>query len=572
MKIKLWQNGFRFAALALGALHAWAAIQSASMNPDGISYLDMGDAFWQGEWRTAINPIWSPLYGWILGLAMAIVKPEISLEFTVVHLVNFSIYLVALLCFEFFWRELDSYRTHLASANSMRAEESETAWGLPAWAWIGLGYSIFIWSALSLIAIWAVTPDMLMACFALLAAGCVIRLRWQPDRPRIYIWFGALLGLAFLTKAVMLPLGLAFFAIVALGHGSWREKVRGLLPAFLVFIVIISPFLLTLAYFEGRFSFGDVGELTYVRYVNGIKYPHWQGDNTRNGKPIHPSRQILSHPPIYEFSGPIGGSYPISQNPYYWYEGVVRRFNWGQQLNRLLISSIFYFDIFFEKQAILILGSIVLYAASGTSRSLNFFDLFRRWGIALIALAALALYAPIYVEGRYIGVFVMLLWGDVWANLSRNKSKYAGNLNRIVSIVMLLFLWLNIIIFNLEGAFALSKPNGAPQRAAAPASNLLIAETLLELGAPPDASVGVIGYGFESFWARLANVRIVVEMLEWEAAPFWYGDSNIQADVIDAFQRGGAIAIVAEDAPPYARLDGWRQVGESSSFIYLFGP
>jgi hypothetical protein len=31
------------------------------MNPaDGISYLDIGDAYWRGDWHMAINAFWSP--------------------------------------------------------------------------------------------------------------------------------------------------------------------------------------------------------------------------------------------------------------------------------------------------------------------------------------------------------------------------------------------------------------------------------------------------------------------------------------------------------------------------------
>jgi hypothetical protein len=40
-------------------------------------------------------------------------------------------------------------------------------------------------------------------------------------------------------------------------------------------------------------------------------------------------------------------------------------------------------------------------------------DLIRGWGLVLVALAAFGMYALVYVEGRYIGVFVVLLWADL---------------------------------------------------------------------------------------------------------------------------------------------------------------
>jgi len=81
--------------------------------------------------------------------------------------------------------------------------------------------------------------------------------------------------------------------------------------------------------------------------------------------------------------------------------------------------------------------------------------------------------------------------------------------------------------------------------------------------------VAIIGYGFDAYWARLARVRIVAELLGTQAGLFWTGDAATQAQVIDAFAASGAQAIVAEDAPSYAVLPHWRRVGDTNYFIYL---
>ena len=57
-----------FASLALGLLHAWMG--RYSMNPDGMSYLDVGDSFFRRDWANAVNAWWSPLYPWTLGLVV----------------------------------------------------------------------------------------------------------------------------------------------------------------------------------------------------------------------------------------------------------------------------------------------------------------------------------------------------------------------------------------------------------------------------------------------------------------------------------------------------------------------
>ena len=66
-------------AVTLGLIQAW--VTRFAMNPDGISYLDMGDGFWRGEWHMLLNGYWSPLYGFLLGLALKILKPTPYWEF-----------------------------------------------------------------------------------------------------------------------------------------------------------------------------------------------------------------------------------------------------------------------------------------------------------------------------------------------------------------------------------------------------------------------------------------------------------------------------------------------------------
>jgi hypothetical protein len=99
----------RFWALAIivvtGLVRAW--VGRYSMDPDGICYLDLGDAFFHRKWFDAVNGYWSPLYAWLLGSAMFLTKPKRgSGSFTVVHVVNFLIYLAVLAGFEFFLRSL----------------------------------------------------------------------------------------------------------------------------------------------------------------------------------------------------------------------------------------------------------------------------------------------------------------------------------------------------------------------------------------------------------------------------------------------------------------------------------
>jgi hypothetical protein len=340
----------------------------------------------------------------------------------------------------------------------------------------------------------------------------------------------------------------------------------------LVLLLISTPFIAAISRAKGRVTFGGAGKLTYVRYVNGVPYPHWQGEPLGSGVPEHPSRRIFEAPPSYEFGTPIGGTYPISYDPSYWYEGVVARFNLGQQINCLMSSILFYLDLFVRQQGVLLVGVLILYMMK-PRRQVPLTDIFRRWGLIIPALAAFGVYALVYVEGRYIGVFVVLFWADLLANVRLPDSRSSRRLASLLGTVIVLFMLMNIVIFSLEGYRDLTgKGNLNPssnQQVVPPSWPGEVAEALHGLGIQPGDSAAVIGYGFDSFWARLARVQIVAEMLGREADDFWYGDSSLQSEVLQAFATTGARAVVAENVPSHASLPGWHKVGKSNYYVYV---
>src|SRR5216683_8060515 len=126
-------------AIIVGALHA--AYFRYFMNPDGVAYLDMGDAYLRGDWISAIRSHWSPLYAWLLAGVVRIVQPPPGIEFPVVHLVNLAIYAAALGTFTFLLRQIEAT---LDDPNGT----GRPAVGLPLWAWRSLCYAVFLWCTL----------------------------------------------------------------------------------------------------------------------------------------------------------------------------------------------------------------------------------------------------------------------------------------------------------------------------------------------------------------------------------------------------------------------------------------
>jgi len=81
---------------------------------DGTSYLDMGDAYFRADWSVAVNAVWSPLYSWILGVTMHVIRPSMAWEFPAVHAVNFQSISSRSLLSNCFGMKLRSSVTHLA--------------------------------------------------------------------------------------------------------------------------------------------------------------------------------------------------------------------------------------------------------------------------------------------------------------------------------------------------------------------------------------------------------------------------------------------------------------------------
>src|SRR5258708_5236470 len=183
-------------ALTLGAAEAWAT--RFSMNPDGISYLDIGDAYWRGDWHNAINAYWSPLYSWILGFFLKVLKPSAYWEYPMVHLVNFLIYVAALGCFEFF---LSTFIADRRRRDLELLPVGKT--GLPVFVWWLLGYSLFLSTSILLVGLYLVTPDMGVTAMVYLASAFVLKIAGGSSRRSTYVSLGLVLGFAYLAKSVM---------------------------------------------------------------------------------------------------------------------------------------------------------------------------------------------------------------------------------------------------------------------------------------------------------------------------------------------------------------------------------
>ena len=278
-------------AIFLGIADAWATRQT--MNADGIAYLDMGDAYLRGDWHMAINAHWSPVYSWALGLALRILRPTAYWEFPVLHAVNLIIFLGALAAFEFLLSTLVDCQWKASAAREVGVSP------LPDWAWRLVGYTLFLWTSFELIGLGTSTPDMCVAAFVYLSAGIVLKVRGGSTSWVTFICLGVVLGLGYLTKAIMFPISFVFLGVTLFSVGRLRKAVPRVLVAAAVFLAVASPFIIALSIAMGRPTFGEAGRLAYIQYVDSQDY-----DTLPAGSLKHPINRIHAAPDAYEFATP----------------------------------------------------------------------------------------------------------------------------------------------------------------------------------------------------------------------------------------------------------------------------
>ena len=562
----------RLMALAMAGVHTAVAVMQQSMNADGINYLDMGDAYLSGDWAAALNGVWSPVYAWLLASSVRSFEPSIWWEFPTVQLTNFAIYCVALLCFEFFWRRLT--RRHY-DRHSMRAGVV----GFPPVGWLILGYSLFIWSSLDLINIWSVTPDLCVAAVVYVAGGLVLRAPGRSTTMQWAVGLGLLLGFGYLVKAALLPLGIVCLVLAAMAAaGPLRQRAAALGVSLAAMALVAAPLIVALSWSSGRFTVGDVGRFTYMKHVNELAYPDFLASLDRvAGAPLNPPRRIFEVPPVYEFTSPIAGTYPMAYNPGYWTAGLEPVVSPRAQARALMTSVMSYFDLFVRQQGGF-LAIVLLLWFMRDREGLRRIHLDGEVVLVLWSLAAFGMYAIVHVQPRYIAPFVVLLWAGVLGRLSFSPDPGGRRLAMVGGALLAGFVWVNLAASNLDGvrrvvgltplSESASQPAFAVAVARRNASHPEIAHALLQVGLRNGDPVGFIGYSYTEAWARLARLRIVAEIHWHDKDRFWHAPAAVKAEVIRAFAGTGAAALIAEPLATGEVPAGWQGVGDTGYLIY----
>lgn len=517
-------------------------INRAALNPDGVSYLDMAAHSIRNGRIELINGYWSPLYPFFLTFVTtrrSVASPEFL---PLAHAINLVVALIALALF------LPLLRP---------ARRRGDAAGDVAPVRLAVGASAFAFLVIQGIDLWLLTPDMLVLLAVLGAAACCLGIERRQVSWRAAVGLGAVLGVGYWAKGMLLPLGAAFLLLMFLFPPRAERARTKVALAAIVFAVVAAPLVAMVSLRVGRPTMGTVGPLNYAWEIDGVTpFSGWLGDSTsRFGRPVHPPRVVTRTPLTLEFATPVAATFPLWYDPSYWYAGVRPRFNRHGQVAAIGQSLSDLGGIALDAWPILVaLVLLVVSTRAGPPTATRAPALLALWGA--IAVAA---YLLIHVESRYLAGFAAIEMISFWWWLSRRRATAATAGMAAIGAVLMLGA--------VAGQVWPERWKASPSYRAADA---VAADTLRELGVPPGARVAVVGDAFEEFPAFLAGATIVADVVDSTA--YWNLPPAGRDPLHRQLARLGVRGLLARNLPLADTLTGWHLVPRADSDNFAILP
>jgi 4-amino-4-deoxy-L-arabinose transferase-like glycosyltransferase len=499
------------------------------VNPDGVSYLDLSDDYAAGRWSAAVNGYWSPLYPMLLAAMRAVVNPAPFMEATAVHFLNAILFLAGLAAFELLLRELrvDDALQRIAA------------------------YAIFLFAGVSLIGIRVVTPDLMLLMWCCIIAALVVREVRGDAGVGTFALLGAVLGLAYLTKAVMFPIGaFTLFVTVLVTRERRSTSLRHLL-AIAIFLAVAAPQLYAMSKLAGHVSFADAGRIAYARKVNGLP-KYWLGPDSADAIQL-----LHQKPDLYAF--PLdkpSRSFPLWDEPAEWYRGMPAHFDLKQQARAIVSTT----DANINSLQKIIFPVLLLVIVGGLT-----LDRERR-ALVIIAGAAIALYEFVYTEPRLVGPWVAIGFAAILTASQFPGDDKRKRIAKWTLIALVIVCGISVVRAANRGIASAGDETGFR---GAVNSQWIVAQKLAALGVKPGSRVALIGDESDIYWARLAGVQVAYQVPLPSASTYWTLSAPDREQLDADLEKAGAAAIVASWSAPESPIAGWIPVGDRH---YLIRP
>lgn len=512
------------------------------LNADAVSYLNIASSCLAGNWHALANGWWSPAYPFLLTFWLKIFNPNPFHHALAVHLFSFLNLIVALVIFEYFLSEFFVFRRQFAAPQTESTAEviSDEA------VWL-LGYSLFFWITTFLTPPSLEQPDILVFILYLLVASICMQLCYREEWWR-YALLGLLLGLGYLAKSVMFPLGFVFLAAVFVQRPQ-RRVFSGVVLAAVIFVAASLPFSLALSRSKGRFTFGDVGTMAY-RHVMGF-----------DEEPLPPTLlpRPAAAPHLQDRSATLHlGTYPPWADPSFEFKGAPFRFSLRRQINRTHVVLRGYFDIYIVQLGPLVCGLLILLLFDDMRLFAR--RLLQHIVLWLPAVAGLAFYATMRFEGRFLAGYTVALYLACVGSMQIAETLNAAKLARAVVLAVSSLLFLQSAVQ--------AGHEGVKLFAHAQHPDWQVATTLHTLGVESGDRVSYMGYTLtDHAWAYVAGVKIASEIPPEDVLNFWAADEAERAAVSRWLVATGSKALVTHAVPDSALNRGWRKVGDTDYYI-----
>ncbi len=529
---------------------------------DGVSYLDIADHYARGDWRNALNEYWSPLHSWIIAIVFKLFHPSAYWQVSTLHAINFVGFCASLAFLEMFVAELLHFRpvSHTGlSGQTIRMAAYASVMIAGLWH-ITMGY---------------VSPDMLTMAILIFIAYLQLRIETGRARSLSYFLFGAGLALGFLSRAAFAPvLPLYIGAMVVSLRRRRLGVIRPLLLVFGSILLFCGPFVAALSVVKGHFTWGAAGPANYAWEVDGApRSIHWQGQPPNLGTPRHATRKVLDYPATYEFASPIAGTYPPWYEPSYWYAGISPHFQFGKQISVIRKTAPYLIVLFLLSPVVLPCVALILmdnWRAWMSRRGILAY-----WFVLLPLVAYTGLYTLVFMDKRYVGGALVILWTCLSASVSVSRARFRQFANVGIQILCVAVIAL-FASLRLRAAIVMTVSDAVKRQESEWNLHWMLAERFRQLGVKSGDRIAFIGDAMDSEWARQLGVRIVAEvpviferddkltrgivLNQSEVQAFWHAPPPVRTRVLDAFRRAGVSLVVAEMLPGTAEGEGWRRV------------
>jgi hypothetical protein len=523
------------AIVAVGVVDTWGS--RYSLNPDGISYVEMARHAVAGAPDGLINGYWSPAYPALIAPLLATVGRDWATAIPALHFVNFVLYVVAA---ALFFRLL-----HLIIA--------DRAGSAAASATIPFGMAAFMLIAIKCIGLGLLTPDFGVFVAVLATAVCCFGIERSTHSWQWTAALGVVLGAGYWTKGILLPLNmllLGFLFVVPPRTDRARIKIAA---AALMFAIVSVPLIVMVSRRVGHPTIGEVGRLNYGWEVDGVTpFTGWTGDSApQYGVPLHGPRVLAATPQTLEFGTPIHATYALWFDPSYWYAGVRVFVDASGQWRVLQQGLRDLVQIVGQLLGVATAGLLMLWLATvrGARRDQHSRLLLP---LGVWSFAAAVVYALVHVEPRYLAGFAALGVLAALAAISRRESRRSLPVVTIAAVVVVCVSLVSNIIGNTGGFQPGYRPDYLNDAAA-----------MRRLGVVAGDRVAMVGDAFEAYAAFAADAPITVQVVD--STGYWQLSTAARSDLDTRIASTGVKAILANNVPGAMTAEGWQILARPDS-------